>query len=273
MSTTPSASSNSTSRLRWQARVYHWCFYHTANTLARWFVSAFNRIHVSGREHLPAQGAGRKAFLLICNHISHFDPPILAGQTPGKISWVVALDMYAHPAGRFFFEGIDAIPVDRQKSDRAAAKESLRRLKRGEPVGLFPEGGIRSGAESIIGGAPLDEAVGSFAQLADVPIVPCVMLGTDKLYAKEAWKWRRTTLFIRFGAPLSIAQAQGMSAADARADLTRRAEESMRALAEELRVQNNLSDNDMPMTAQERWKQEAEMLAALKSLTAKSAAS
>lgn len=217
-------------------------------------MTAFNRVKVSGRQHIPKEGA----YLLICNHISHFDPPILAGQTPGKLGWVVALDMYAHPAGRFFFEGIDAIPVDRQKSDRAAAKESLKRLKRGEPIGLFPEGGIRCGTESIIGGAPLDEAVGSFAQLAGVPIVPCVMLGTDKLYAKSAWKWRRTTLYVRYGEPLSITPKSGQSPAAARADLTQRAEASIRALAQKLREEFNLTDNDFPRTAQERWADEAE---------------
>lgn len=206
------------------------------------------RIRVTGREHLPKKGA----YLLICNHISHFDPGILAAVMWRRVSWVVALDMFAHPVGDFFFRSIDSIPIDRQGTDRKAVKEILRRLKLGLPVGIFPEGGIRAGATSVLGGQPLDESVAGLAQLAGVAVVPCVVLGTDKLYAKPAW-WFRTTLDFRFGPPVELSRDTSLDNKAIRADLTKRSEAAWHRLVGELRATFQLQADDMPKTPQERW--------------------
>jgi 1-acyl-sn-glycerol-3-phosphate acyltransferase len=186
---------------------------------------------------------------LICNHISHFDPAIVAGVVWKKVAWVVAKDMYAHPAGAYYFNNIDAICVDRESSDRRAVKEMLRRFKKGESVGLYPEGGIRSGETSILGGQPVDEAVGGFAQLAKVPVVPAILVGADKLYCRSAWKWR-TTVDIAFGEAIYPA---GLS----RGEITQKTGEAMRKLAQELKDAYGLTDDDFPKTAQERWAEDA----------------
>lgn len=216
-------------------------FYHSANAAAWVLVRLFVRIRVTGRENLRRP----PLYLLVCNHISHFDPAIVAGVVWEKVAWVVAKDMYAHPVGEFYFNSIDAICVDRQNPDRKAVKEMLRRFKRGESVGLYPEGGIRSGDTSILGGQPVDEAVGGFAQLARVPVVPAILVGADKLYCRSAWKWR-TTVDMAFGEPI---EPQGLS----RDEITQKTAEAMRKLAQELRNAYGLKDDDFPKTAQERW--------------------
>lgn len=221
-------------------------FYHSANISAWVLVRLFVRIRVTGLEHLRNQ----KLYLLVCNHVSHFDPAIVAGVVWEKVAWVVAKDMYAHPVGDFYFNSIDAICVDRQNADRKAVKEMLRRFKRGESVGLYPEGGIRSGGTSILGGQPVDGAVGSFAQLAGVPVVPAILIGADKLYCRSAWKWR-TTVDVAFGEAI---RPEGLS----RDEITRRTGEAMRKLAEELRTAYGLKDGDFPKTAQERWAEDKE---------------
>lgn len=214
-------------------------------TICVWLLTrALMRVRVAGCRHIPKHGA----FLLLSNHISHFEPPMLATAIPRKMSWVVGKDMYAHTVGDAFFRCIDAIPMDREKSDRVAVREILRRLHKGMPVGLFPEGGIRSGSGSLLGGQPIDEAVGTLARLGRAPVVPCVVLGTDKLYCKDAWAWK-TAVDFRFGAPLLPEKDELPSAFMLRVAV------AIRTLAEETRDAHGLTENDFPKTAQERWRE------------------
>ena len=226
----------------------HTVAYQMASMSARLFLRCFMRIRVTGRQHLPRQGP----YLLVCNHISHFDSPLLASTIWRKIAWVVALDMYAHPLNWAYFTAIESIPVHRTKTDWKAPRAILKRFRRGEIVGLFPGGGIRAGSMSVLGGAPMDEAVGALACLGHVPVVPCVILGADKLYAWRAWLWN-TTIDIRFGPPVNI--QEGESSSDARQRVTRLVTGTMCGLVEELKTEFALQERDLPQTPQERWKE------------------
>lgn len=226
-------------------RLWHRVFYRCACTGWRLVLAAGARARVEGQENLPRGGP----YILVCNHISHFDPPTIASLLSRKHAWVVALDMYAHPLAAWFFRGIESIAVDRKGSDREAVRQILNRLRRGEPVGLFPEAGIRSGATSVLGGQPFDDSVGGLAHVGRVPLVPAVILGTDKLYCLSAWR-RRITILLRIGAPISPGGD--------RREMTRAVEAAVRSLAEALRLEHGLSDEDMPMTAQERWRLDRE---------------
>jgi 1-acyl-sn-glycerol-3-phosphate acyltransferase len=232
----------------WWKNLYHVIFYHLANTLAWTFTSLFVKLRVTGRQNLPHD----RPYLLVCNHISHFDPPLVAGAVRRKTAWIVALDMYAHPAGRFFFHGIDAISVDRQASDRQAVKLALERLKCGQPVGLYPEGGIRSGRDSIIEGQPVDASVAGLAQLGRVDVIPAIVLGTDKLYVTKNWWWR-TTVDIAFGPPLTLIATEGERPAATRRAFCESIGRAMRSLTNDLRHYHNLTPADFPKTAHERW--------------------
>ena len=55
-------------------------------------------------------------------------------------------------------------PSDR--ADLKTIRTAIDRLKRGRIVGLFPEGGIRDGARSLLEGAPLRPGAATLAQIA-----------------------------------------------------------------------------------------------------------
>lgn len=226
-------------------RLWHRAYYRCACLGWRLVLALGARARIEGLGNLPRGGP----YILVCNHISHFDPPTLASLLWRKHAWVVALDMYGHPLAAWFFRGIESIPVDRAGADRRAAREILRRLRRGEPVGIFPEAGIRSGGSSVLGGVPFDDTVGGLAQVAGVPVVPAVILGTDKLYCRSGWR-RNTAVFVRVGEPIGPDLGRG--------EITRSAEAAVRSLAEAVRREHGLSEDDMPMTAQERWRREKE---------------
>jgi len=148
---------------------------------------------------LPERGG----LIVASNHISHFDPPLIATYFRRRIDWIAMEELFGHPLLRRYFTGLNAISVDRTGGDRTALRVAARRLEEGRCVGIFPEGGIRDGAASIVNGAPMKAGLALLATLAEAPIVPCVILGSDRLYNKKNWlAWRRAPVWIGFGKPI-----------------------------------------------------------------------
>ncbi len=119
------------------------------------------RVRVNQEAELP-----EGACIVASNHISHFDPPLISGSFRREfrrdIDWLAMQELFAHPAGKRFFEGANVIPVNRGGGDRTSLRVALRRLALGRAVGIFPEGGIRDGEASILNGAPMKAGVASW---------------------------------------------------------------------------------------------------------------
>lgn len=176
---------------------------HRTFRYGRRLLNAFVRVGVAGREHLPASGP----FLLAANHVSHFDPPLLTLAADRWIDWVAMSELYRHRWFAAYLRALAAIPLDRARRDRAAAVSVLRHLRAGRTVGIFPEGGIRLGAESVLGGGAMHGGACRLAVSAGVPIIPAVIVGSEKLYSAGSWLWRRRTFAVQvvFGPPLTPA--------------------------------------------------------------------
>ncbi|MFW5737033.1 MAG: lysophospholipid acyltransferase family protein [Halanaerobium sp.] len=96
----------------------------------------FFRIKVNGKENLPDQGG----VIVMSNHISAFDPPLLAAVFSRPVRFMAKKELFENPLLRFVLFLADAFPVDRSRNDITAVKKSLNLLKEGEVLGLFPEG-------------------------------------------------------------------------------------------------------------------------------------
>jgi 1-acyl-sn-glycerol-3-phosphate acyltransferase len=199
-------------------------------------------------------GGLRGPFLLASNHISHFDPPVITSLLPFAIDWMAVVELFQHPVAAAYFRSVDAFPTDRNKADLGAVRAAMARLKRGRIVGIYPEGGIRDGARSVLGGAPLKPGAATLAQMAGVPIVPCVVIGSDRLYNPRNWRrFRRTPLWVAVGDPLEIDPA--LPKAAGRKDLEARLGSAILALAAELRADHGVSEADLPASPQARMRE------------------
>ncbi|PYL86813.1 MAG: hypothetical protein DMF17_05080, partial [Verrucomicrobia bacterium] len=136
-------------------------------------------VRVVGRKNANRDGG----LLLAANHISHFDPFILSSVVGRKIDWMAMAEFFPNPLVGSFLRAVDAFPADRNRADRKTIRTAIERLKQGRVVGVFPEGGIRDGARSLLEGAPLRPGASTLAHIAGVPIVPCVIVGSDRLYS------------------------------------------------------------------------------------------
>ena len=208
-----------------------------------------SRIYVVDCEHINRAGG----FLLASNHISHFDPPIISSVARRKIDWMAMAEFFPIPGLGHFLKAVDAFPAARDRADRKTIRSAIERLKDGRIVGVFPEGGIRDGARSLLGGAPLRPGASTLAHMAGVPIVPCVILGSDRLYAKRNWlPVRRTPVWIAFGQ--AISHFPELEKSVARARIEQELADGFQRLYAELRRKFQLTRDDLPHPPRERMR-------------------
>ena len=226
-------------------------FHRAANRLAALFMKLLfglvARIQVLRSENAEESGA----FLLASNHISHFDPFILSAVVRRKIDWMAMAEFFPYPVLGQFLRAVDAFPADRDRANRATIRSAIQRLRDGRIVGIFPEGGIRDGKNSILEGAMARSGVAALADMAAVPVLPCVILGSDRLYSAKRWlPFRRTPIWIAFGD--LIAADATLPKAGHRQRLEEEFINAVAALYRELRERFSLATEDLPHSPQSR---------------------
>lgn len=216
--------------------------------LMRLVLSPFTRRRVMGREHIPRTGA----CILAPNHISHFDPPLVGICTGRHVDWMAMEELFRNPFFRWMLRGVGAFPVRRGRMDYTAVRTAVDRLDKGRMVGVFPEGGLRTGAQSVLEGATLKPGVSALAQMTQAQVVPCVIIGSDALYAPSRWlPLRRTRVWVVFGAPLSAPAREGDKVA-ARMEFDTLLGEKLRALYAGAVRDENIPADCLPQTPQKR---------------------
>ena len=229
----------------------HFCSfaYRTGKLLVRLLLGCVTRVHVIHTANADRAGG----FLLAANHISHFDPFIISLVIRRKIDWMTMAEFFRPPAIGFLLRAIDAFPVNRDRADRKSIRTAIERLKKRRIVGLFPEGGIRDGARSLLEGAPLRPGASTLAHIAGVPILPCVILGSDRLYSAKRWlPLRRTPIWIVFGDPIS--HLPELAKSEVRARIESELTSSFKNLYVELQRTFHLTTDDLPQPPRERMK-------------------
>lgn len=93
------------------------------------------RLRVEGSQRVPSEGP----VVILANHTSHFDPPLVGGATRRQLSYLARDTLFVGPLG-VLIRSYDAVPVDRTGSGIAGIKATLKRLKQGGAILLFPEG-------------------------------------------------------------------------------------------------------------------------------------
>lgn len=124
--------------------------------------------------NVPREGGA----LLVCNHQSFLDPVLSALALPRECHFMARDTLFKNDSFRWLIDSLNAFPVKRGAGDIGAIKETLRRLKNGGIITVFPEG-TRTLDGSL---QPMRSGVIMVARKAKVPIVPMLILG-----AYEAW--------------------------------------------------------------------------------------
>ena len=148
------------------------------------------RLKIVGKENIPAEGA-----IIFCgNHRTYLDPQIIVATAGRDMRFLAKEELAENPFFRLLGNLFSAILVKRDEKDLTAVKESLKTLKAGGCIGLFPEG-TRNGLEKNDG--QLKNGASYLAIKTGAKIVPIGIIGTAKPFSKNA---------VIYGKPLDFSE-------------------------------------------------------------------
>jgi 1-acyl-sn-glycerol-3-phosphate acyltransferase len=157
------------------------------------------RVRISGLEEVSQEGG----VVIAVSHVSHLDPIVVSAILGRRISWVSRIEFYQQWFMRTVLHHGGAFRVDRHGPALPTIREGLRRLARGEAVGIFPEGELMRGRDSVLRGASIKQGVCLLAVRSGRPVLPVIVLGTDRLERLGPWMpAKRGKLWVHVGKPL-----------------------------------------------------------------------
>jgi len=111
-------------------------FYYLARIPLNLFFMICYGVRFYGRNNLPESGA----VVVIANHQSHFDPPLIAIGLRRRLNFLARKTLFKFKPFGWLIDMLDAIPLDKDGIGFAGIMESLKRLKNGEAILVMPEG-------------------------------------------------------------------------------------------------------------------------------------
>lgn len=173
---------------RWKYFWYELLYY----PVAAFFFFMYS-LRVKGRRNVPKTGG----LLVISNHQSYFDPPLIGTAARRHLSYLARKSLFRFRAFSWLIDSLGAIPINQDTSGTEGIKASLAALKQGKALLIFPEGSrTPDGAMH-----ELRPGVVVLVQRAKAPVLP---VGIAGVY--HAWPVHR--LLPRF-APLFLPAESG----------------------------------------------------------------
>ena len=159
---------------------------------------------IIGLEHTKRKGA----FIVASTHESPFDVPLLIRHSKRMLDFVSIVEVFAKPFVGWFYGSMNAFPLDRNRRDPKTVRVILDRLARGRVVAMFPEGRLSPGDKSVLVTGKIRPGIGKIAQLANVPIVPVIVVNSRVYRKLSSWlPIRRTRYAVAFGPAILPDQA------------------------------------------------------------------
>ena len=139
-------------------------------------------------------------FILASTHLGNLDPFLLGVIVERQIDWITRVEFYGHPILAWMLGQLDAIKVRRFGVPVSTIRTAIARLQAGRIVGICPEGGVCHGENSCLRGAPIKRGVALISYRTGVPVLPCAIIGADRLNRVSPWlPFRRARLWVAFG--------------------------------------------------------------------------
>ncbi|MCS7165968.1 MAG: lysophospholipid acyltransferase family protein [Candidatus Calescibacterium sp.] len=141
------------------------------------FLKIFFRLEVEGIEKIPKQGP----LILISNHHSYLDPPVIVSTFPRRIHFVAKKELFLHPLTSLFVKLFDSIPVDRGHTKPSTFKTIFRYLSNQEVICIFPEGTRVNNPENF---GKAERGIGFIVSKSQAPVLITYIDGTYQWYKK-----------------------------------------------------------------------------------------
>ena len=177
--------------------------YAAARFILRLVALLLFRFHCQGRHHIPRHGGA----IVCANHQSMLDPPIVGMAARRHLGYLARKTLFKQPLIGWFLRKVDGIPLNRGGMGIVGFKATLKSLKAGGVVVIFPEGTRSKNGE-------LQQLKGGFIALvrrAKVPLVPCGFIGAHECLPRGTGAIRFRRIRCVYGEPISVSEIESLS--------------------------------------------------------------
>lgn len=163
-----------------------------------WLIShSMYRVRHHNLEAIPERGAA----IIVCNHVSYVDAPLLAGAVRRPIRFVMHKDIHKIPVLNFIFRTGRTIPIAAEKEDAELFQSAFDAVREGLLAGdllcVFPEGKLTSDGDVNVFRKGIERIVAE----TPVPVVPVALSGLwGSYFSREgagAFRRRRGRIWSR----------------------------------------------------------------------------
>ena len=155
------------------------------------------RIRASGLSHMKSG----ERYVLVANHASYLDGPLLFAAIPARVGYVVKGELAANPFIAPLLRALGVEFVNRLDHERSVADAAslAARLARGDALGFFPEGTLHR----MPGLLPFRLGAFSAAVEGGAHVVPVTITGTRSALRDGQWIPRPGTVSVRIAPPIA----------------------------------------------------------------------
>lgn len=196
--------------------------YWMVHSLARLFFKTFFRLKIYGAERVrPGPG------LLIANHTSFYDPPVLSISCSEEVHFLAKESLFKVPLLGRLIRVLNTHPVSRDATDIHVLRQMIGLLGEGKKVIIFPEG--RRSPDGQL--RPFERGFAFLAQKSKCTIFPAFIEGTY-----EAWpitqKWPRLfgKMTCVFGSPIEWDEFEDLPKREAEQALAEKCSDTIKNL-------------------------------------------
>src|SRR5262245_47164414 len=132
---------------------------------------------VEGARNIPPAGPA----LLIANHQSFLDPPLLGIAARRHLTYLARDTLFINPIFGWFIRSVGAVPIDQEGFARQGLKTIMDQLRQGKAVLVFPEGERTPHGEML----PLKPGIMLLIKRVQTPIIPVGIAGAFDAYPRS----------------------------------------------------------------------------------------
>ncbi len=151
-------------------------FYKIAAFICKGLLRLLYKVEVKGDISLSSV----RGCIVYANHTCVLDPVVMGGFTNRQIRFMAKTELFKNKLFRYVLLKVGTVPVRRGEGDINAVKTSLRLLKNGEILGMFPEG-TRNKGEALMDAEP---GLSMIAIRARVPVIPMAISSKYRVFSR-----------------------------------------------------------------------------------------
>lgn len=205
--------------------------------LCRVLTSLMFGLKVYGKHHIPRSGG----VLIVANHESYLDPIVLAVQVRRPVSFLAKSELFHNRYFGWLIRNLNSFPVRQGTGDVGAMKETIRRLREGHMLIMYPEGSRSTDGEL----QPIAPGAALVLRRAPVTVIPAMIEGSFRAWPRWRRLFRTHQIAVLYGPPLQI---DGLKGQEISAEIDR----TFHAMRDQLRAQlrgdtENATGRDRPL--------------------------